>query len=47
MKTQMENCYPAVILASASPRRLELLRQAGIGGRAEPCHGGDPQHKAG
>ena len=38
MKTQMENHYPVVILASASPRRLELLRQAGIEPVVEPSH---------
>ena len=38
MKTERENQYPAVILASASPRRLELLRQAGIEPEVEPSH---------
>ncbi len=30
--------YPPVILASASPRRLELLRQVGINPMVEPSH---------
>lgn len=30
--------YPALILASASPRRADLLRQMGISFTADPCH---------
>ncbi|MHB8174199.1 MAG: Maf family protein, partial [Nitrospirota bacterium] len=30
--------FPKIILASSSPRRRELLRQAGINYRVEPAH---------
>lgn len=33
-----ENSFPHVILASGSPRRLDLLRQAGIEPDVEPSH---------
>ena len=38
MDQTTENRFPRVILASASPRRLDLLRQVGIEPEVEPSH---------
>ncbi|MFR5732358.1 MAG: Maf family protein [Clostridium sp.] len=38
MDQTTENRFPRVILASASPRRLDLLRQVGIEPEIEPSH---------
>lgn len=38
MNQTTENRFPRVILASGSPRRLELLRQVGIEPEVEPSH---------
>lgn len=38
MNTNAAGGFPHVILASASPRRLDLLRQAGIEPEVEPSH---------
>ena len=38
MDTNAAGGFPHVILASASPRRLDLLRQAGIEPEVEPSH---------
>ena len=38
MNQTTENRFPRVILASASPRRLDLLRQVGIEPEIEPSH---------
>ena len=38
MDQTTENRFPRVILASGSPRRLDLLRQAGIEPEVEPSH---------
>ena len=38
MNTNAEGGFPHIILASASPRRLDLLRQAGIEPEVEPSH---------
>lgn len=38
MDQTTENRFPRVILASASPRRLDLLRQVGIDPEIEPSH---------
>ena len=48
MDQTTENRFPRVILASASPRRLDLLRQVGIEPEiAEPCGGSHHQHSTG
>ena len=38
MNQMIENNFPHVILASGSPRRLDLLRQVGIEPEVEPSH---------
>lgn len=38
MNQMIENGFPRVILASGSPRRLDLLRQVGIEPEVEPSH---------
>ena len=38
MNQTIESSFPHVILASGSPRRLDLLRQAGIEPEVEPSH---------
>ena len=38
MNQRIENNFPHVILASGSPRRLDLLRQVGIEPEVEPSH---------
>ena len=38
MNQTIENNFPHVILASGSPRRLDLLRQVGIEPEVEPSH---------
>ena len=38
MNQSIENNFPHVILASGSPRRLDLLRQVGIEPEVEPSH---------
>ena len=38
MNQTTENSFPHVILASGSPRRLDLLRQVGIEPEVEPSH---------